>query len=136
MARSTQAATAHKALDKQAEQQAASRARTKSRQDKPTLAVRVSHHTNERLTHANEETGLGISGIVEAALTDYLEFLGINRRPAHRRLPEHRRRPAGHRRNRAQGVAAQARHPAPPTHARHLNPTRSTVGGGMLTPDL
>lgn len=77
MARSTQAATARKALVKQAEQQAASRARTKSRQDKPTLAVRISYHTNERLTHANEETGLGISGIVEAALVDYFDFLGI-----------------------------------------------------------
>ncbi|MFI7705503.1 hypothetical protein [Nonomuraea sp. NPDC049480] len=77
MARSTQATAARKALVKQAEQQAASRPRTKSRQDKPTLAVRISYHTNERLTHANEETGLGISGIVEAALVDYLNFLGI-----------------------------------------------------------
>ncbi|QFY09580.1 hypothetical protein GBF35_25625 [Nonomuraea phyllanthi] len=76
MARSTQAAAARKALVKQAERQAA-RPRTKSRQDKPTLVVRISYHTNERLTQANEETGLGISGIVEAALTDYLDFLGI-----------------------------------------------------------
>ncbi|MEQ4724716.1 hypothetical protein [Nonomuraea sp. B19D2] len=77
MARSTQAAAARKALVKQAEQQAASRMRTKKRKDKPTLAVRISYHTNERLSHANEETGLGISGIVEAALVDYLDFLGI-----------------------------------------------------------
>ncbi|GGO62993.1 hypothetical protein [Nonomuraea cavernae] len=77
MARSTQTAAARKALVKQAEQQAASRPRTKTRQDKPTLAVRISYHTNERLTFANEKTGLGISGIVEAALVDYFEFLGI-----------------------------------------------------------
>lgn len=51
--------------------------RTKARQDKPTLATRISYHTNERLSHANEKTGLGISGIVEAALRDYFDFLGI-----------------------------------------------------------
>ncbi|MFG1709160.1 hypothetical protein ACFLIM_38810 [Nonomuraea sp. M3C6] len=77
MARSTTATAARKALVKQAEQQAGSRVRTKSRQDKPTLAVRISYHTNERLTPANEKTGLGVSGIVEAALVDYLDFLGI-----------------------------------------------------------
>jgi hypothetical protein len=77
MARSTKAATARKALVSQAEQTAASRARTKKRQDKPTLSVRISPQINDRLTAANEETGLGVSGIMEAALDEYFDFLGI-----------------------------------------------------------
>src|SRR5690606_22946883 len=73
MARSPRATTARKTLVAQAEKQAGSRMRTKARQDKPTLATRISYHTNERLSHANETTGLGISGIVEAALRDYFD---------------------------------------------------------------
>ncbi|MEV0149754.1 MULTISPECIES: hypothetical protein [unclassified Nonomuraea] len=103
MARSTQAATARKALVKQAEQQAASRVRTKSRQDKPTLATRISYQTNERLTYANQETGLGISGIVEAALVDYLGFLGI---PADAEPP---RNPDGSRPKRERSVKKRIR---------------------------
>lgn len=76
MARSTTATAARKALVAQAEQQAA-RVRTKGRQDKPTLAVRVSDRTNQRLFRANEVTQLGMSGIIEAALTEYLDFLAI-----------------------------------------------------------
>ncbi|MFF0770914.1 hypothetical protein ACFYUK_18660 [Nonomuraea wenchangensis] len=77
MARSTTAAAARKALVKQAEQQAASRPRTKARQDKPTFSTRISPQLDERLSRANEATGLGISGIIEAALSEYFDFLGI-----------------------------------------------------------
>ncbi|PRX66174.1 hypothetical protein B0I32_106310 [Nonomuraea fuscirosea] len=76
MARSIKAAATRKTLVTQAKQQAP-RVRTKARQDKPTLSARISHQTNERLSIANEDTGLGISGIVEAALTEYFDFLGI-----------------------------------------------------------
>ncbi|MEV4748986.1 hypothetical protein AB0K21_21630 [Streptosporangium sp. NPDC049248] len=76
MPRTTATAT-RKAPAKRAEPQAAPHLRTKRRQDKPTLGIRISYHTNERLTAANETTGLGISGIIEAALSDYLDFLGI-----------------------------------------------------------
>ncbi|WP_433235308.1 hypothetical protein ACQPYK_25120 [Streptosporangium sp. CA-135522] len=103
MARSTQATAARKALVKQAEQQAVSRVRIKSRQDKPTLAVRISYHTNERLTYANDKTGLGISGIVEAALVDYLDFLGI---PADAEPP---RSPDGSRPKRERSVKKRTR---------------------------
>ncbi|TDD36100.1 hypothetical protein E1286_38705 [Nonomuraea terrae] len=106
MARSTTAATARKALVKQAERQAASRPRTKSRQDKPTLAVRISPQTNERLTYANEQTGLGISGIVETALVDYLDFLGI---PADAEPP---RNPDGSRPKRERSVKRRTRRAA------------------------
>ncbi|GAA1768537.1 hypothetical protein [Nonomuraea bangladeshensis] len=75
MARSTTAA-ARKALVKQAERQA-SPLRTKARADKPTLSTRISPQLDERLSRANEATGLGISGIVEAALSEYFDFLGI-----------------------------------------------------------
>lgn len=76
MPRTTATAT-RKAPAKQAELQAARPLRTKRRQDKPTLGVRISYHTNERLTAANEHTGLGVSGIIEAALSEYLDFLGV-----------------------------------------------------------
>lgn len=75
MARSTKAAVARKALVQQAEQQAGKR--TKKRQTKPILSVRISPQLDDKLTQANEVTGLGISGIVEAALSEYFDFLGI-----------------------------------------------------------
>ncbi|MDP9843337.1 hypothetical protein [Streptosporangium lutulentum] len=73
----TSATATRKGKATKAEPQAAPSLRTKRRQDKPTLGTRITYHTNERLTAANEHTGLGISGIVEAALIAYLDFLGI-----------------------------------------------------------
>ncbi|WP_219459819.1 hypothetical protein [Nonomuraea rhizosphaerae] len=103
MPRSTTAAATRKALVKQAEQQAATRPRTKARQDKPTLSTRLSYHLNERLSHANEITGLGVSGIVEAALAEYLDFLGI---PADAEPP---RSPDGSRPKRERTVKSRTR---------------------------
>jgi hypothetical protein len=45
----------------------------------PSLKKRkaLSYRTNERLTYVNEETGLGVTGIVEQALNEYFAFLTI-----------------------------------------------------------
>lgn len=51
--------------------------RTKRPTPKRSLVVRITPQTDDRLTYANEKTGLGISGIVEAALNDYFDYLGI-----------------------------------------------------------
>ncbi|MEU8195320.1 hypothetical protein AB0C10_16215 [Microbispora amethystogenes] len=111
MPRRTSTAAAEVAPVTPAGTQATQRTRTaqatRIKKPKPTvtLGVRLDYHVNERLTAATEKTGLGPGGVVEAAINDYCNWLGIpeivqpfrnpdgskvRREPAKRRTRRHR----------------------------------------------
>lgn len=66
-----------KAPATQAATQAEPARRTKRPTPKRILAVRITPQTDDRLTYANQQTGLGVTGIVERALSEYFDYLGI-----------------------------------------------------------